>query len=633
MIKKAVLLRLQFLVIIVLVILFANLSFSQDVNCVKGNAITVTSMTLDEMLKIYVPYLGPVQEKPEAEPPYAPRVEPPMVTTINQVTVDKSVNQVPGFAPTLGLGFEGITQSSYIPSEPTVAVGPSHVLSPGNSTVTITNKDGSGRTEVSGNTFFGAATSDGAISDAVCCYDAIRGRYVALCFTMNSSKKISNYYLAISKTSDARGAWWQYKFDWTYDGVTKTTNWGDFQEFGFSGDKFVISSQQFSFSGNAYKYQKLRVFNISTLYSGATASFIDFVNFTAPTGGDMSSLFVTKPGRNLTAGDNTIYCLTTRYNGGTTVAYRTITGTPTNPVLSAGSLITVNTYGACVTAKGGSSKTSVITNDCRTSNFIVRNGFLHIAWHFGVNFGSGSVDAIRYLKLNVTTPATPVKVTDETFGANGIYYYYPSCTVDSYGNLFIGFGRSSATEYPSSWVSAKRTTETAIEPSVIAKSGLAVTTQTRWGDYTGIDMDETASSSTQSVAGYAGQWTKTSSSFGTWVTQLKLATPTAMLTGNTFKLIDNNNPTDFSLSQNYPNPFNPVSLINYSLPFEAKVTLKVYDIYGRELETLVSTQQAPGTYSATFNGQNYASGVYFYTLFAENGKEVISKSMRMILAK
>src|SRR5947208_13721325 len=100
-------------------------------------------------------------------------------------------------SPVLGTGFEGITQAGYIPSETTAAVGPTQVFSPGNVNVTITNKDGSGRTEIAGTTFFGAASTEGAISDAVCCYDAVRGRFVALCFTQGISggKKWSNYYL------------------------------------------------------------------------------------------------------------------------------------------------------------------------------------------------------------------------------------------------------------------------------------------------------------------------------------------------------------------------------------------------------------------------------------------------------
>jgi len=73
-------------------------------------------------------------------------------------------------------------------------------------------------------------------------------------------------------------------------------------------------------------------------------------------------------------------------------------------------------------------------------------------------------------------------------------------------------------------------------------------------------------------------------------------------------------PKSFKLDQNYPNPFNPTTTIRYSIVKTAKVTLKVYDILGREVQTLVNKEQTPGYYSVTFNAANLASGVYFYRI-------------------
>jgi hypothetical protein len=81
-------------------------------------------------------------------------------------------------------------------------------------------------------------------------------------------------------------------------------------------------------------------------------------------------------------------------------------------------------------------------------------------------------------------------------------------------------------------------------------------------------------------------------------------------------------PTSFKLDQNFPNPFNPSTKIRYSIPKASRVTLKIYDILGREVQTLVNEQQAPGQYTVTFNAQNLASGVYFYRISAGNFNEV-----------
>ncbi len=71
---------------------------------------------------------------------------------------------------------------------------------------------------------------------------------------------------------------------------------------------------------------------------------------------------------------------------------------------------------------------------------------------------------------------------------------------------------------------------------------------------------------------------------------------------------------DFAVDQNYPNPFNPTTTINYQLPNDGFVTLKVYDILGRLVKTLVDGNKSEGRYSVQFNGSNLASGVYIYQL-------------------
>jgi hypothetical protein len=77
-------------------------------------------------------------------------------------------------------------------------------------------------------------------------------------------------------------------------------------------------------------------------------------------------------------------------------------------------------------------------------------------------------------------------------------------------------------------------------------------------------------------------------------------------------------PGHFALYQNYPNPFNPTTLIQYSLPVGTRhaVSLRVYDLLGREVAVLVDEQKVPGSYSVAFNARGFASGVYFYRLRA-----------------
>lgn len=87
-------------------------------------------------------------------------------------------------------------------------------------------------------------------------------------------------------------------------------------------------------------------------------------------------------------------------------------------------------------------------------------------------------------------------------------------------------------------------------------------------------------------------------------------------------------PVKFSLSQNYPNPFNPLTKINYSLPNATKVHIRVYDLLGRLVKTLVNEFKEAGSYDVQFDGTGLASGVYFYRI--EAGDFVDSKKMVLV---
>lgn len=87
-------------------------------------------------------------------------------------------------------------------------------------------------------------------------------------------------------------------------------------------------------------------------------------------------------------------------------------------------------------------------------------------------------------------------------------------------------------------------------------------------------------------------------------------------------------PKNFSLSQNYPNPFNPITTISYQIPKLSKIILRVIDILGRELETLVSEEKNVGFYSVKFDGGNFSSGTYFYQLITN--EKVITKKFVLI---
>ncbi|MBK9332036.1 MAG: T9SS type A sorting domain-containing protein [Ignavibacteria bacterium] len=88
-------------------------------------------------------------------------------------------------------------------------------------------------------------------------------------------------------------------------------------------------------------------------------------------------------------------------------------------------------------------------------------------------------------------------------------------------------------------------------------------------------------------------------------------------------------PAKFELSQNYPNPFNPSTQINYNLPVDGKVSLRLFDMSGKEISTIVNEVKTAGYYSVSFNAGNLPSGVYFYSIEAND----FSAVKKMMLVK
>jgi hypothetical protein len=102
-----------------------------------------------------------------------------------------------------------------------------------------------------------------------------------------------------------------------------------------------------------------------------------------------------------------------------------------------------------------------------------------------------------------------------------------------------------------------------------------------------------------------------------------------ILVNTTGVLADNNIIKGYSLSQNYPNPFNPSTTISFDLPTKSYVSLKVFDVMGREVATIASEELSAGTYTRQWNASNMSSGIYFYRLQAGNYFE----SKKLILLK
>ena len=92
-------------------------------------------------------------------------------------------------------------------------------------------------------------------------------------------------------------------------------------------------------------------------------------------------------------------------------------------------------------------------------------------------------------------------------------------------------------------------------------------------------------------------------------------------------------PAKFDLSQNYPNPFNPSTKINYDLPTDGSVSIKLFDLSGKEVASLVNEVKTAGYHTVDFNASNLSSGVYFYNISVDANGNNFSATKRMMLVK
>ena len=93
-------------------------------------------------------------------------------------------------------------------------------------------------------------------------------------------------------------------------------------------------------------------------------------------------------------------------------------------------------------------------------------------------------------------------------------------------------------------------------------------------------------------------------------------------------MFDNTLPKTFALGNNYPNPFNPTTTIQYNIPKYSNVSIRIFDIRGRQVALLVDQRMNPGYFSVVWNGNQYSSGLYFVQMIA--GQYVDTKKLMLI---
>ncbi|PYM15180.1 MAG: hypothetical protein DMD81_15715, partial [Candidatus Rokuibacteriota bacterium] len=344
---------------------------------------------------------------------------------------------------------------------------------------------------------------------------------------------VSHMFLAVSKTSTPQTTgpddWFFYAFDGTLDGTTPTANWVDFPTLGVDPSLVVLAVSMYTFSDETFQYVKVRILNKATLTVGGSVTPFDFFKLTDPQTGFPSA--TTQAAVTFGAPGTFFLMSKTRTAGSCDMIVRGVVNGTSSPTLTTG---TAPAPGACASPPNAvqpAGATPLDSGNNRLTNLVYRNGSLWAAQTIARDFPSGTVAAIRWVQVDVSGgPATARIVQDQTYGQEGVFFMYPAVAVDAANNVGLAFTRSSASEFPSAYYTARLASDppNTLQASALLKAGVASyekldpSGENRWGDYSAIALDPVDGS----FWAFA-EYSTGAATWGMWVGQFSI--PTALV--------------------------------------------------------------------------------------------------------
>ena len=402
--------------------------------------------------------------------------------------------------------FQGIFFTGWFPPDVQIAAGPGYVGEVVNSNIAFYDTLGNLLYSNTLYNFFSPLSpSNNFIFDPKIAYDPLGGRWLVLALQQNSGNSESNYYLAVSQSSNPLGSWYYYALDATLDGSTPSNNWADYPGLGFNDWGIFITSNQFDWNGS-FSYPKLRVLDKTAAYNGTLNSWHDFWNLS------YSSSW--KPAQSVTA-TQTEYILRSYWNGSSYIYGWKVTGSASSPSISSRYNISVAPYNPPPNASQYGGSIALNSGDARMQDVTYKDGFIFGTLGEENPLYSGYC-ASRYFRLDTTFTV----IEDISYGDSGYNYIYPRVAP---ANSFVAmvFTRCGPLEFAGVRYTTKALNATAFDPSTLVKAGEAYYVQldgsgrNRWGDYSGAYLDPSGTS-----VWVCGEYASTNNQWGTWVARV-----------------------------------------------------------------------------------------------------------------
>jgi hypothetical protein len=418
--------------------------------------------------------------------------------------------------------FQGLMDpGNYIPPDPYIAAGPNHLIAVDNSRFAIYDKQGNVIKTISADSWYSSVLTGAGAFDPKVLYDHFAKKWIMVWLDQDNTTQRGYFLISVSDDSIPTGVWYNWALPSNYNGTTNANNWGDYQGVGVDSLAIYITSNQFSFT-SGYDYAKIRIIPKSYLYSGVAGQINWFDLWDVKIPNTINDAFTIRPSIAYTH-SNSFNLMTTSYSSGNYVVIYKIQNAVTNPSMT-GSLVNCTVYNSPPNANQlGGGLPLIDGGGYAGFRFepIYRNGTLW-AVHPIKNPLYTSFSAIKFLKINALSNSLLEEIV---YGANGFWYIYPSLSVDKYGNVVIGFSRSSSTEYVGAYYISRPNGYNSFSSSQVLQKGKANYVKTfgdsrnRWGDYMGMWLDPSDETSFWMITEFAAS----TNVWGTWIGGLKVA--------------------------------------------------------------------------------------------------------------
>lgn len=402
-------------------------------------------------------------------------------------------------------GFQAFTSTGWNPPDPDLAVGPNHVVAVVNVDMRFFDKDGTQTFNTGLESWF---NTNGFVFDPIALYDEFNDRYVVAAVEHNNG---DFFNIAVSDDNDPNGTWYKYRFN-----VSSICGFIDFPNLGMSRDAYFLIADCFGGGGNY-----IHVMDKAPMLSGGAASINSI---------QASSGIISNGATRNYDNEGTCYTASTYAAGSPNLRLFAVTN-PTGGAALSSFNINVGSFSNPPDAQQLGTSNRADTIDHRIKNGVKRDGHLYLCH----NVANGGVARVRWYDIDLrgwpTSGNTPVvNQSGYVNPGSGIYTWFGDINVDSDGTMAIAYNRSSSSEY----ISIERTWREEADAAGTLRDFEQLQTSTqpetgsRWGDYSGLELDPTQDNTFWSHNEYR------ESSWRTWIGQIEVGdvnTLTLSITG------------------------------------------------------------------------------------------------------